>query len=150
MKRTGNSFYYVIYCIDEAAKMNFIKKIFFLFIVSASLYGCYTDNAASLYPGSSYPGSAACDTTNVSYSGTIQPILLQYCALQDCHASASPSGGYVLDNYNGVRSTVLGGRLAGAILHTAGFSAMPKDAAMLGDCDIGLIISWINQGAQSN
>jgi hypothetical protein len=130
--------------------MSFIKKTILLFLLSASLYGCYQDNAASLYPAAAYPGSATCDTTNVSYSGTIQPIFTQYCALQDCHASASPLGGYVLDNYNGVLSTVLSGKLIGAISHSPGYSPMPKDAAMLSDCDIGLVTSWINQGAQDN
>ncbi len=35
---------------------------------------------ASLYPVSAEPGSSTCDTTNVSYSISIKPILLQPCA----------------------------------------------------------------------
>jgi hypothetical protein len=130
--------------------MSFIKKMILLFLVSAALYGCYSDNAASLYPAATFPGGINCDTANVSYSTAIEPIFIQYCALQDCHASASPLGGYILDTYNGVLSTVLSGKLVGAISHSPGYSPMPKDAAMLSDCDIGLITSWINQGAQDD
>jgi hypothetical protein len=130
--------------------MSFIIKISLLILLSVCLYSCYRDNKASLYPKSSVPGSSTCDTSNVSFSGSVQPVFLKNCALSGCHASSSPTGGYVLDNYNGVRSIVLSGRLIGAITHSAGFSAMPKDAAMLSDCDIALITSWIDQGAQNN
>jgi hypothetical protein len=130
--------------------MGFIRKNIFLLFASVCLYGCYSDNSTSLYPGANYPGGISCDTNNVSYSATIQPILLQNCALQDCHAGASPLGGYVLDNYNGVLSAILSGRLIGAISHSTGYSPMPKDAAMLNDCEIALITSWINQGTQKN
>jgi len=130
--------------------MNFAIKIGTFFLASVCLYSCYRDNQSSLYPKSSAPGSSGCDTSDVSFSGTVQPVFLQNCALSGCHASSSPTGGYVLDNYNGVRSVVLSGRLIGAIDHSAGYSAMPKDAAMLSDCDIAMIISWINKGAQND
>ncbi len=120
------------------------------FILSIALQGCYDDNATDIYPQSAVPGSSLCDTTNVSFSKIIEPILLQNCALPGCHASSSPTGGYTLDNYNGVRSIVLSGRIVGAITHSFGYSPMPKDAAMLNDCQVGLITSWINQGAQDN
>ena len=121
-----------------------------LFLSSVCLYSCYRDNKAALYPKSSVPGSSSCDTTNTSYSGAVQPVFSKNCALSGCHASASPTGGYVLDTYKGAISIVLSGRLIGAITHSAGYSVMPKNAAMLSDCDIALITSWINQGAQNN
>jgi hypothetical protein len=129
--------------------MGFIK-IGLLFLLFVCLYSCYKDNKEALYPKSSVPGSTSCDTVNTSFSLDIQPVFLKNCALSGCHASSSPTGGYVLDNYNGVRSVVLSRRLLGAITHAAGYSAMPKDAAPLSDCDIAMITSWVNQGAQNN
>ena len=77
--------------------------------------GCYRDNEAALYPKSAAPGSVGCDTTDVSYSRAIQPILTQNCVLASCHASAAASGGYILDNFYGAQSIVLSRRLIGAI-----------------------------------
>jgi len=131
-------------------KISFIQMAALLLFFSITLYGCYYDNSASIYPQSPAPGSTLCDTTNVSYSKTVSPILLQNCALAGCHASSSPTGGYTLDNYDGVRSIVLSGRIIGAITHSPGYSPMPKDAAMLNTCEIGQITSWINQGALDN
>jgi hypothetical protein len=119
-------------------------------VLLSVLGGCYEDNSASLYPQGNYPGGPDCDTTNVSFSVTVQPILLRNCALPGCHASSSPTGGYTLDNYNGVRSIVLSGRIIGAINHRTGYASMPKDAAMLSACEIGQIASWIDQGAKNN
>jgi hypothetical protein len=130
--------------------MGLKTKLGLFAIFSICLYSCYRDNQAALYPQSSVPGTSSCDTNNTSFSGAIQPIFTINCALSGCHASASPTGGYVLDNYNGIRSVVLSGRLIGAITHAAGYSAMPKDAPMLSDCDLATIISWINQGSQNN
>ena len=127
-----------------------MDKVFGILVMCILLAGCYEDNSTSIYPQSSYPGSSTCDTTNVSFAVTIQPILLQNCALAGCHASSSPTGGYTLDNYNGVRSIVLSGKIVGAINHEAGYSSMPKDAAQLDACVIGQITSWINQGAKNN
>lgn len=121
-----------------------------LFFASMILVGCYHDDAESLYPRSALPGSVGCDTMNVSYSRTVKSIFLNNCALAGCHASSSPTGGYTLDNYNGVKSIVLSGRVTGAITHTMGYSFMPKDRPKLDECQIGLIKSWINQGAQNN
>jgi hypothetical protein len=139
---------------DTKSGIRTIKEIaallFLLFICSVIFNSCYYDDANSIYPQSPLPGSSQCDTNNVSYTTVISPILLQNCALPGCHASSSPTGGYTLDNYNGVRSIVLSGRIIGAISHLAGYSPMPKDAAMLDACQIGQITSWINQGAKNN
>lgn len=130
--------------------MHLIKKLCLLCLLPVVISGCYEDNAASIYPQLALPGSISCDTTAVSYALTIKPILLQNCALAGCHASSAPTGGYTLDNYAGVKSIVLSGRLIGAINHRAGYATMPKDAAMLSVCQIGQITSWVNQGANNN
>jgi hypothetical protein len=130
--------------------MSFKEKITFVLFVSVILCSCYRNNEATLFPKSSEPGSSSCDTMNVSYSAAINPVLLQNCAIPGCHTGPSPTAGYTLDNYIGVRSVVLGGRLIGAITHAVGYSPMPKNGGMLSDCQVGLITSWVNQGAQNN
>ena len=119
-------------------------------LLALALYGCYRDSEEALYPKSAYPGGVGCDTMNLSYERTIKFIFQKNCALPGCHATGSATGGYTLDNYHGVRSVVLSGRIIGAINHRSGYAHMPKNAAKLDDCSIGLITSWINQGVQNN
>jgi hypothetical protein len=42
------------------------------------------------------------------------------------------------------------GQLLGAIKHSPGYSQMPKNEAMLVDCDIQKIETWITEGALQN
>jgi len=119
----------------------------FLCVVVCS---CSRDNEATLYPAQPKPGSSSCDTNNVSFVATVKPILSQNCALVGCHTGPYPTGGYSLDSYTGAKSIVLSGRLIGAITHTVGYTPMPKNGIMLNDCQIGEIVSWVNQGSQNN
>jgi hypothetical protein len=130
--------------------MEVLKKICLLVLTSVCLYSCYKHNAETTFPKGAVPGGAGCDTTNVSYDSTVKNIFLQNCALTGCHASGSATGGYTLDNYTGVKSIILSGRIIGAITHQSGYVPMPKDRMMLTECQIGLIVSWIHQGAQNN
>lgn len=52
--------------------------------MSLFITGCYYDNEEELYPGS---GSLACDTTGVTFSTDIMPVVNAKCALSGCHAS---------------------------------------------------------------
>lgn len=131
-------------------EMNFIKRGVCILFTSVILYSCYRHNDGAISPMSTAPGSSICDTSNVSYDSTISPILLQNCAITGCHASGSATGGYTFDSYSGVRTAVLAGRLIGAITHASGFSPMPKDRAMLDDCQVALLTSWVEHGAQNN
>lgn len=108
--------------------------------------GCYTDNKEELYPE-----AGDCDTTNVAFSATIQPILNQNCANSgSCHSSPSPTGGYKLDTYAGAKLSVDLGKLLGSIRHETGFSAMPKGGGKLSDCQIKQIELWVGSGAPNN
>jgi hypothetical protein len=129
--------------------MNFFKKCAYIFFMPVMLYSCYRHNQEAIY-STSIPGSSLCDTSHVSYDSTISPILLGNCAVTGCHASSSATGGYAFDNYSGVRSAVLNGRLIGAVTHASGYAQMPKDRAMLDECQIALITSWVEHGAQNN
>jgi|WetSurMetagenome_2_1015567.scaffolds.fasta_scaffold171077_2 hypothetical protein len=105
-----------------------------LFLISS----CYYDNMEALYP----LYNATCDTTNVTYSGTIQPILNDNCL--SCHSNPSTGGNIVLTTYDQVVSN--SSRITGAIKHQNSFSAMPKNAAMLKSCSINQWDIWVRKG----
>ncbi len=124
-----------------------MKKLLILACIIV-LAGCYKDTEEELYPDWSNTGGATCDTTNVSFSATVKPIIDQYCAVSGCHNAAGNGGGYVFETYAGVN--LAKGRLLGAIKQEAGYSPMPKGGAKLDVCQIAQISSWVNDGAQNN
>jgi hypothetical protein len=106
---------------------------------------CYKDNAEDMYPSS----SSGCDTFNVTYSGTIAPIMAASCAISGCHIGSGQTG-YDLSNYAGVKVVATNGNLMSSIQHTGSASAMPKDAPKLDNCTIAKIGAWVNAGAPNN
>lgn len=92
--------------------------------------------------------SKDCDTTAVTYSLSIQPIIHNKC--QGCHNNINASGGYDLSQYIGVKARVDDGKLWGAVNFLQGYSAMPKNGAKLSDCELTQISKWINAGAPNN
>lgn len=113
--------------------------------LSIGLNGCYYDDEETLYALVNPP---ACDTTNVTYTNDIIPILQREC--YGCHGSSAPGGGYTLNTFAGVTVSVNDGSLFGAVSHETGFSKMPKGGNQLPECDIQFIRTWINQGAPNN
>lgn len=89
-----------------------------------------------------------CDTTNVTYSGTIAPLLTKYCT--GCHSAPGASGGVELNNYSGVSIVANNGKLFGAINHDQGFKQMPQGGTKLPECDILQVKAWIDNGAPNN
>jgi mono/diheme cytochrome c family protein len=110
--------------------------------LSAATGGCYYDKEELLYPDS------ACDTTAVTYSTGIVPILSSNC--NSCHGGNTPSAGIKLDTYTGVQGVAANGRLLGAVSHAAGFSPMPKNAGKLNSCNVAKIRKWIAAGSPNN
>jgi hypothetical protein len=92
--------------------------------------------------------AGSCVTTNVSYAGFVAPLLNTNCV--GCHSGGAPSGGIVLNTYDGVRTVALNGRLFGAISHASGFQPMPRGSAKLPQCIIDKIKGWIDEGAANN
>lgn len=90
--------------------------------------------------------SLPCDSTNVTYSGTVFPIIQNNCL--GCHSSGGSGATILLSNYAQIKDKI--DRVWGAINYNNGFQPMPQDAAKLSDCDIALIGIWINAGAQDN
>jgi hypothetical protein len=103
---------------------------------------CYYDVEDELYP------VVTCDTTGISFSVDILPLLNQQC--NGCHGSGLPSGNVVLDNHAAVKQQADSGRLLGSLRHQGGFSPMPQGQPQLGGCTIRRIEAWILAGALNN
>lgn len=99
-------------------------------------------------PNSTGCASTGCDTLNITFSATIQPLLNNYC--KGCHNSTLQSGGFSYETHGGVLAAVNSGRFLGALKHQAGFSPMPKGGAKLTDCQIRQIEIWIAEGSLNN
>lgn len=89
-----------------------------------------------------------CDTDNVTFSATVQPIIDQKC--KGCHSGNQPSGGLALTTYDQIKATGATGKLAGVINWQNGYVQMPKDASKLPNCDIEKILKWIDDGMPNN
>jgi hypothetical protein len=108
-----------------------------------SFNACYYDNVEDLYPT-----QGDCDTTAISYTTDVWPIINANCT--SCHSGSAASGNVRLENYSQIKATGENGRLLGVIKHESGWSPMPKDGAKLSDCNISTIEAWINQGYPEN
>ncbi len=89
-----------------------------------------------------------CDTTNITFSGSILKIVQQKC--QGCHHGFQPGGGIDLTTYNGIKAIAIDQRLLNVVLHAPGFKAMPLGGQMLPECEIEAIRVWTSAGAPNN
>ena len=89
-----------------------------------------------------------CDTSNVSYSAFVAPLLTTYCV--GCHSGGAPSGGIALNSHAGGKTVAQNGRLIGAITWANGYQRMPQGSAKLSDCNIAKIKAWVHDGAPNN
>ena len=117
-----------------------MKKVAYLSLMF--LTACYYDKEEVLYPDS------ICDTADVRYSTTIQPVLSSNCI--SCHGGSTPSAGIKLDTYEGVAIQAANGRLWGAVSHASSFSPMPKNANKLSACNLAKIRKWLDAGHPNN
>jgi hypothetical protein len=90
----------------------------------------------------------SCDVSNVTYSGTVAPILQNFCV--GCHSGSAPSGGILLNQYNAVAAVALSGQLVGSINGASGFAKMPPAGGSLSSCNIEKITKWVTDGAPNN
>lgn len=92
--------------------------------------------------------AGGCNTTGVSYSADIQPVLQNNCV--GCHSGSAPSGGVNLGTYAQVKQVADNGRLFGAVSWQDGFVNMPFGGNQLPQCNIDQIEAWIADGALNN
>ncbi|MBS1782555.1 MAG: hypothetical protein JSS78_05780 [Bacteroidetes bacterium] len=121
---------------------NLIKSLLLLSVLFF-LNACYNDNVQKLYPQRSLSN---CDTINVNYTATIQPIFSRSCALSGCHTGYYSAGGWSFDSYQLSVAVAKSGRLIGSLKHDDGFRPMPLSNTVLSFCEIVKIQSWINAG----
>lgn len=112
-----------------------------LVLAGMSFSGCYYDTEQELY------NQVSCDTSNVTYSGTIQPMLEKYCT--SCHSGAQPSGSIDLSSYPAVKVQADNGKLYGSVAQLSGYKPMPK-GSRLSNCDIAKMKIWVDASSPQN
>lgn len=133
----------------KRSRLGIIICVVLLLTSSVFTGGCYRDKADQLYPNNGGT-SATCDTSNITYSGTVKAIIDQHCAIAGCHDGSNAST-YDMSDYSGLYYyCVATNQLLGSIRHENGFVAMPQGAPQLDDCTINKITSWVNNGALNN
>ncbi len=121
-------------------------KIYRFLLLPALLFSLYIFNLCTKEQFAPYPGVEDailnnCNLQNVSYEGTILPILQDNCV--GCHNSTSPAGGYDYSDYDDILKSVADGSLLGTIRSEVGFSPMPP-GRQLDSCMIERISVWID------
>ncbi len=103
------------------------------------LTSCYKDNEMSLY------GEVDCDTTTVSFSNDIFPIIDMNCTVTGCHTAGGSAPG-TFENYAQVKDKVDDGKFRNRVLIS---QDMPPGVPLT-DCQILHITKWLNDGAPNN
>jgi hypothetical protein len=122
-----------------------IYPLAFVVIFLVFTLSCYYDNEESLYPSL----NSSCDTTNVTFSGKIAPLLLNNCL--SCHSNATALGsgnGIALENYADVKSRAA--VISASINQTGSHSPMPKNGGKLKACLITQFDIWVRNGTPNN
>jgi hypothetical protein len=122
-------------------KLFAMKALYLLsFIALSLLTSCYYDSEEDLY--------TVCDTTNVTFSGTVHPILEANCS--SCHNASVAEAGIITETHNDLILHVNSGIFWKAINHEPGATPMPYNQPKMQQCDLLKIKAWINQGAPNN
>ncbi|MEO8068796.1 MAG: cytochrome c [Flavobacteriales bacterium] len=114
-----------------------------LLVVAPLLVACRHDARDVL------PPMVVCDTTAVTWSGTVVPILQTRCALSTCHVTGGNGTGN-FTTYAGVQTQVANGKLLNAVQHLPGALPMPPNAPAIPACEIQALVTWVNDGALEN
>jgi cytochrome c553 len=131
--------------VNENYKLNDMKKLLSFGVLSGCIiliFSCSKKNEEDL------SGGTTCNSTNMTYTVNIKPILQSFCF--SCHGNGLSQNGVNFDTYAGVKAVVDNGKLIGVITHASGFPAMPQNASKLSDCNINKIQDWISRGALNN
>jgi hypothetical protein len=121
------------------------KYLLFAGIIAAGAGSCYYDSEEGLYPSL----SQNCDTTSVTYSASVVPMLANNCL--SCHSAAmapSAGGNIALDTYANVAANAAS--ISSAINQTGGLSPMPKNSTKLKACPITTFDIWVRKGKLNN
>lgn len=122
-----------------------MKRILLAATIVISLFffvSCYYDNEEALYPTL----STSCDTTNITYTSTIVPILSSNC--YSCHSDANAAfgGGVHLQQIADVITN--SSKIIPSVKRTGTFPMPP--AGKLNSCSITQLEIWIRNGTPNN
>lgn len=123
------------------------RLLYFVTIVTIiiAVSSCFYDNEEALYPSL----NSTCDTTNVTYSGKVVPILANNCLSCHSNATATSAGGNIaLENFADV--SLQAASISAAINHTGPLSPMPKNGSKLKACLISTFDIWVRNGKPNN
>ena len=109
------------------------------FIALLQLSGCYYDVESELYPSSN---NVSCDTSNVTFTNVIQPMISANCAISGCHSSGAQLPD--LSNYAGISASADRIRVRSITEKT-----MPPSGP-LSSCSISQLQNWLNAEALNN
>ena len=132
---------------DRASKTPKMKRSLLILMVVMFATACYYRSEEELYPDN----QVICDTTGVTYSKTVLPILQNNC--YECHSASNnaESGGSLnLEDFSLLQALARGGNVYGAITHDPLYIPMPKGRAQLDSCSIAKIKVWIDSGSSDN
>lgn len=116
------------------------STVLFVMLAVSFLSGCYYDNEEELYPL-----TAACETTNVTWAATVQPLIQARCATSGCHVSGGFGPGD-FTQYTEVKAKVDDGRFQAEVIQAG---SMPP-SGRLAPCDLQKLQVWIDAGALNN
>lgn len=114
-----------------------MKQISLVLLLALFVASCTSENEEDLF------GDPVCETTNMSFSKDIAPIMNANCV--SCHGPNGSAPGS-LNSYAGVKAMADSGELYNRIAIT---KDMPP-AGPLPDCQISKIKAWIDDGAPNN
>ncbi len=121
-------------------KNKFFITLFAIGIMAMS--SCKNDSEEETFSNGNNGGNnTTCDTSNVSFSNVILPMIQNNCL--SCHNTTQP----VLSNYDRIAANAT--RILGAIQHKPGFKPMPPSGS-LPECSINQFEAWVNQGKKNN
>jgi hypothetical protein len=116
-------------------------KLIFVF-VALGLAACVWESVEDIAPQS----FLECDTSRVTFSRDIQPILARRCF--GCHQGfGDPT--YEFTDFTAFQAMALNNKLLPAINQTSS-RPMPKGQIKIPQCEIAKITSWVNAGAKNN
>ena len=122
-----------------------MNKTLIFFGILIIFSGCYNDKFDKLYPLP--PVKPICDTTTITYTVDIAPIMNQYC--NSCHCSGG-SGSGDFTSCPDLQSQALNGNLLNDLYGTPTphHKTMPPAGSPVPDsCKISKIARWVHQGA---
>jgi len=91
-----------------------------------------------------------CSKVQASFSADVLPLMMNSCAIIECHDMAGHADGIILVNYERIVQAASQVRFLPSMQHVAGFDAMPQFADKLPQHEIDKVQCWIESGMPEN